>query len=175
MTLKRGCEVYFSPMLASVDAVRLCLEGTNYLLLELPILQKPAFLRQVLAGLRSQGIVPLIAHVERYAYVRKEPALLREWIDLGARIQVNAGSLSGPDGAFVLKLIGWGLVQVLASDAHSVSYRPPDLRQGLGIVSARLGSGKARELDRNAERIFSGNSVPVAQVHTPKKLLGFWI
>lgn len=175
MTLKQGCEVFFSPMLMSVDVRRLCLEGTSYLLLELPVLQKPAFLREVLTGLGELGIVPLIAHVERYAYVRRDPALLREWISLGARIQANAGSLSGPDGTFLLRLIDGGLVHVLASDTHSVSHRPPDLRRGLDLVSRRLGAERARSLEENAARIFAGQSVPVSQVRVPKKVLGLWI
>lgn len=175
MTLKRGCEVFFSPMLASIDARSLCLEGTNYLLLELPILQKPAFLREVLTGLQAKGIVPLIAHVERYAYVRKDPTLLLDWIGLGAQIQVNAVSLRSRGNEFVLKLIKWGLVQVLASDAHSVSHRPPDLRQGLDIVSRRLGPEYARALERNAAMIFDGRNLPAPQVRVPRKVLGFWI
>lgn len=173
--LKQGCEVFFSPMLTAVDAAALCLEGTNYLLLELPILQKPAFLREVLLHLRSLGLVPLIAHVERYAYVRRDPTLLADWIDLGALIQVSSGSLTGRDGAFVRKLIKWGLVHVLASDAHSVSYRPADLKPGLDAVSRSLGAEKARELERNAGLIFSGEQVPDTLVHRPRRLLGLWV
>lgn len=175
MALKRGCEVFFSPVLATIDVADLCLEGTNYLLLELPILQKPAFLQEVLMHLRSRDIVPLIAHAERYVYVHRDPALLAEWIDLGALIQVNAGSLTDRSSAFVRKLIKWGLVHVLASDAHSVSHRPPDLRRGLDAVSRSLGAEKARELERNAGLIFAGERVPVSRVHRPRNVLGLWI
>lgn len=175
MNLKKGCEVFFSPMLTAVDSAALCLEETNYLLLELPVLQKPAFLREVLLHLRSQGIVPLIAHVERYAYVRRDPTLLADWIELGALIQVSSGSLTGRDGAFVRKLTKWGLVHVLASDAHSVSYRPADLKLGLEVISRSLGAEKARELERNAGLIFSGERVPETRVHRPRRLLGLWV
>ena len=65
LTLKRGCEVYFSPRLLTENAEELCLEGAKVLLLELPVLQKPAFLREVLTDLVQKGITPLIAHVER--------------------------------------------------------------------------------------------------------------
>lgn len=171
MTLKAGCEVYFSPELRSIDASVLCLQGTQYLLLELPMLQKPAFLQEVLCALRDRGIIPLIAHVERYAYIRRSPELLRDWIALGARIQVNAGSLLGRDRAFVLRLIKWGLVHVLASDAHSVCYRPPDLAQGLDVVSCRLGAETARELICSAERIYFGQSVPEKRISMPKCLI----
>ena len=167
MTLKRGCEVFFSPELLRLDVRKLCLEGTAYLLLELPILQKPAFLNEVLLGLAARGIVPLIAHVERYVYVQRDPRLLREWIDLGARIQVNAGS----DAAFTRKLLRWGLVHVMASDAHHVTHRPANLSTGL----AQLNGEDAARLKRNAELLFAGQRVPAGEVHTPKKVLGFWL
>lgn len=175
LSLKTGCEVFFSPELLNIDVRQLCLEGTDVMLLELPLLQKPAFLREVLMGLRERGIVPLIAHVERYTYVRKDPGLLKEWISLGALIQVNAGSLTGSAAAFSLALIRCGLVHVLASDTHSIGSRPPDLRSGLDAVRRRLGTERARALERNAARIFAGQNVPATGSRTPKQVLGFWI
>lgn len=173
LELKRGCEVYFSPQLLDIGPERLCLEGTPVLLLELPLLQKPAFLREVLTGLRDRGIVPLIAHVERCAYVAREPVLLAEWIALGARIQVNAESLIEGRG-LAMRLIKWGLADVIASDTHSVQYRPPNLRRGLDAVAKALGREKARELERNAGMLFSGRDIPKGQIHVPRKVLGIW-
>lgn len=167
MTLKRGCEVFFSPELLRLDVRKLCLEGTSCLLLELPILQKPAFLNEVLLALTARGIMPLIAHAERYLYVQRDPRLLTEWIDLGARIQVNAGS----DAAFVRKLLRCRLVHVMASDAHHVSHRPADLSAGL----EKLNAEDAARLKNNAELIFAGQRVPAGEVRTPKKVLGFWL
>ena len=103
LTLKRGCEVYFSPRLLTENAEALCLEGTKVLLLELPVLQKPAFLREVLTALVQKGITPLIAHVERYQYVAQDPGILADWVELGALIQVNAQSVL--DGGLAQKLI----------------------------------------------------------------------
>lgn len=174
MTLKRGCEVFFTPELLSADPERLCLERTKYLLLELPILQKPAFVHEVLMGLSVRGITPVIAHAERYQYVRNDPTLLADWIDLGALIQVNAGSLTGQGSGFVLKLIKWGLVHILASDAHSASHRPANLERGLEILQRKLGAEQAQLLEQNASAIFAGQSVPAPQTHRPKKVLGFW-
>lgn len=174
VTLKRGCEVFFSPRLLELDVGALCLEGTNVLLLELPVLQKPAFLREVLTGLRQRGVVPLIAHAERYAYVAADPALLARWISLGALIQVNGESvLEG--GRMVRKLVKWGLVHVIASDVHSLRYRPPNLRRALECVSASSGLDLARTLERNARLIFAGKPVPKTEVHVPRRVLGVWV
>ena len=171
--LKRGCEVFFSPQLMHMDLSPLCLEGTNVLLLELPVLQKPAFLREVLTELRQRGIRPLIAHVERYQYVAQDPRILSDWMALGALIQVNAQSVI--DGGLARRLIKWGLCQVIASDAHSVRNRPPNLRQALSTVSKTLGPDKARRLERNAAALFSGMEISPEAPHIPQKVLGIWL
>lgn len=173
LTLRRGCEVYFSPELLLVDAGKLCLEGTNLLLLELPVLQKPAFLREVLSGLRDRGITVLIAHAERYLYVQKDPTLLARWKSMGCLIQISSGAvLSDP---LSRKIVKWGLADVLASDTHSPRHRPPDLKEGLDAVKKTQGADTARMLERNAGLLFSGKEIPKRRYQVPKKVLGFWL
>ena len=169
LTLKRGCEVYFTPAILQMDAAQLCLEGTSVLLLELPVLQKPAFLSEVLAALAQRGITVLIAHAERYQYVRRDPGILARWKELGAVIQLSSGSMVGDPLAG--KLVKWGLADVLASDAHSPQHRPPDLKKGLSALDAET----ARILERNADLLFSGRQIPKRPVHVPKRVLGFWL
>ena len=173
LSLKRGCEVYFSPRLLTENVEALCLEGTKVLLLELPVLQKPAFLREVLTALSQKGITPLIAHVERYQYVAQDPVILADWVELGALIQVNAQSVL--DGGLARKLIKWGLCHVVASDAHLIRHRPVNLRPALDMVAKALGTEKAREREVNAADLFSGRRVVPGPYRMPKKFLGFWL
>ena len=63
---KLGCEVYFSPKLCELDAKALCIGDTSYMLVEFPTTHKPHFIRQTFALLQEQGVLPLIAHIERY-------------------------------------------------------------------------------------------------------------
>ena len=65
---KLGCEVYFSPKLCELDAKALCIGDTSYMLVEFPTTHKPHFIRQTFALLQEQGVLPLIAHIERYPY-----------------------------------------------------------------------------------------------------------
>lgn len=173
ITLKRGCEAFFTPALLEAQLEPLCLEGTKVLLLELPVLQKPAFLKEVLLRIREQGITPLIAHVERYRYVDRDPRLLAEWIRWGALIQVNAGSVIR--GGLARSLIRWGLCHVIASDTHSLCHRPPNLQEAMEAVSGAVGREKALELEQNAAVLFSGGQLPPGKIHVPRKLLGRWI
>ena len=90
---KLGSEVYFSPKLCALDAKKLCMGDTAYMLIEFPTTHKPHFIRQTFAQLQEQGILPLIAHIERYPYVLDDPPLLYDWVAAGAYAQINAGSL----------------------------------------------------------------------------------
>lgn len=169
LTLKKGCEVYFTPAILQMDAAKLCLDGTAVLLLELPVLQKPAFLAEVLTGLARRGITVLIAHAERYQYVRRDPGILARWKELGAVIQLSSGAMT--DDPLARKMVKWGLADVLASDAHSPRHRPPDLKKGLSALDAET----ARMLECNADLLFSNRQIPKRPVHVPKKVLGFWL
>ena len=77
---KLGCEVYFSPKLCELDAKALCIGDTSYMLVEFPTTHKPHFIRQTFALLQEQGVLPLIAHIERYPYVLEDPTLLYNWV-----------------------------------------------------------------------------------------------
>ena len=90
---KLGAEVFFSPGLCELDTRALCMGDTAYLLLEFPTTHKPHFIRQTLYNLQQQGIVPLIAHIERYPYVLEDPTLLYDWVAAGAYAQINVGAL----------------------------------------------------------------------------------
>ena len=127
---KLGAEVFFSPGLCELDTRALCMGDTAYLLLEFPTTHKPHFIRQTLYNLQQQGIVPLIAHIERYPYVLEDPTLLYDWVAAGAYAQINAGALLEPKLCKKLcKFIQWGLVHVISTDTHSPDKRPPRMAQ----------------------------------------------
>ena len=77
------------------------------------------------------GYVPMIAHAERYPAT--DAALIRGLRSVGALIQINADSVLGYDGKYVKRLcrslLEDGLVDVIASDAHSATDRPPRMRE----------------------------------------------
>lgn len=174
---KLGCEALYSPKLMNLDLHGLCLEGTEVLLLELPMGYRPAFFREVLSQIQSDGIIPLIAHVERYPYVLEDPRLLADWLDAGAYMQVNGGSIlqGGSRGKMALKFVKWGLAQVVATDAHSPRKRPPVLRQAMLEIEKQLGKPLADRLCRNAHDLFSGREPEDIPYHYPRKLLGQWV
>lgn len=170
---KLGAEVYFSPELADLDLHELCLEGTDYLLIEFSTRHRPYFLTETLQSIQAQGIIPLIAHVERYPYIMDDLTSLYDLVDMGVYIQSNAGALI-QNPKRILKLIRWNLVHVLSTDSHSIDKRPPNLAEGIQIVRDALGDEIAESLIRNGNDIFSGHEPEYTEPHCPKKLFNHW-
>ena len=124
--LRLGAEVRYNQELLSLDLKKLTLGGSDYLLLELPGHRYPTYAVQIMEQLLAKGMVPVLAHVERYTYFRKEPELLKRLVDLGALAQVSAQPLFDKrDENFSLACLRHGLAQIVASDAHNTTDRKP--------------------------------------------------
>lgn len=174
---KVGAEVYFSVSLADSELDGLCFTGTNYILIELPVEIKPGGLMYTLENVINRGYTPIIAHVERYAYISKDPMLLYDLIVNGCLAHVNASAVlsRGKMSAMALKYIRWGIVQFVCSDCHSMKRRPPNLGEALSKIEKNLGRQYAEQLINNSERIFGGDSVDLSEVKKPRKVFGTWI
>ena len=175
--MKLGAEVYFSPGLRDVDLAPLCFTDTSYMLIEFPTSHKPAFIKETLYNIQSIGITPIIAHVERYGYVLEDLTILYEWVQSGACVQINAGSLIRNDklSALLLKLINWNLVHVISTDTHSVERRPPNMAPAIDLLGRKSGSETLDRIVTNGDDIFDNVEISVYDLHYPKKVLGRWV
>jgi tyrosine-protein phosphatase YwqE len=100
----------------------------KYILMELPIFD-PSDIKDLkpleeFRKIVSLGLVPLLPHPERYAYLsRKE---LMEFLEAGVKIQCNYGSFAGLYGEDVRQkaqaLLDEGLVSFYGSDMHNMHY-----------------------------------------------------
>ena len=128
--LRLGAEVRYCEQLLSLDLRQLTMGESDYLLLELPGRRYPAYLSRYVDELLGKGIVPILAHVERFNYFREDPQLLKQLIDLGALAQVSAQTLCDKrDKKFSIACLSHGLAQIVASDAHNSTDRKPCMEQ----------------------------------------------
>lgn len=124
--IRPGAEVRYCRQLLDLDLRKVTLGDSDYLLLELPGRHYPSFAVQILEELQSQGIIPILAHVERCAYFREDPQLLKRLVDLGALAQVSASALfDRKDRNFARSCLEHGLAHMAASDAHNLTGRRP--------------------------------------------------
>ena len=122
--------------------------GFRHLLLEMPDGQVPlgavAFVRRLLAA----KVRPVIVHPERNRGLMETPDRLREFIDLGCRVQLTAGSLVGQFGpraqAVAAEYVEKGWVHAVASDAHNLGGRQPRMRDAAAWLTQQGGAELAR-------------------------------
>lgn len=116
----RGAEVMLDrPLETRVGQERrVTLNGSRYLLVEFPRMVAAQTVEHALALVVATGLVPLVAHPERYRCCRPENAL--RWKGLGALLQVDGPTLLSPRprGDRARELVSAGLADIAAADNH---------------------------------------------------------
>jgi protein-tyrosine phosphatase len=118
--LARGLEVMIDGVISEEVATRRrgTLGGSRYILVEFPIMVTRAAVQSALSATMAIGLVPLIAHPERYSCC--DPDTVRGWRALGACTQVDATTLlsSRSRGKRARELVSHGLIDIMAADNH---------------------------------------------------------
>lgn len=105
-----------------LDKEIMTLNASRYLLIELPMSEEFPDLDLVINGLKEKGIIPIIAHPERYSYVKKNYKWVNDYLEMGVLFQGNYESLFdkyGKDAKKTLKkLLKHNMIHFLGSDVH---------------------------------------------------------
>ena len=165
-----GCEFFFSSDVVDLiergaDSPLTTLNRSRYLLVEFPASWVPPNAESIFFELSLLGIQPVIAHPERNMDLARSPARLEALAARGGLIQITAGSLLGAFGrpalAASLEFYRLGLVDVVASDAHSLERRPPLLGEARKMVMEHWGEEAARGLfETNPRAIIDSEPLP---------------
>lgn len=106
--------------------------GSKYILIEFDFFKTT--IDDVLSWcsyLQSFGLVPVIAHPERYRFMLLDEKCIDRLSDKGVLFQINAGSPAGMFGdltaQFALKMIKGGFADFIGSDAHDIRSRNTDM------------------------------------------------
>jgi len=98
------------------------INNSKYLLFELPMNYSFNGLDNVIFDLRNKGYYPIIAHPERYAFLKENPKLIEDLIDKGALFQGNIGSFIGSYGKrtkeVALLYIKHNIYTFIGTDTH---------------------------------------------------------
>ncbi len=168
--LQRGWEIMLDVPGMDLTSPGLTLGTSSAVLVEFPRTGVPARAGDELFRLKMAGLVPVLAHPERYWGCT--PELVRSWRQSGTVIQVDAVALlaGGRMGQLALAMLEEGLVDCLASDNHGD-------RRSLAAVRTWLGEQGAAEhatllTEINPRRILSNLGVlPVPPVRVGRGLL----
>ncbi|MBQ7783254.1 MAG: hypothetical protein IJ368_04720 [Oscillospiraceae bacterium] len=142
-----AAEVYFTTALADdPDLEKLCIDGTEYILIELPYAQITKTITDSYTTLASCGrVTPILAHIERYAAFADEGTLMQ--LLEASQAQINCGSLLSLSGSrLATRIIKSGAVAALGTDAHNLTTRPPRFAEARKKLSRKLGANVFAEI-----------------------------
>lgn len=119
--LRLGWEIMLDVPGADLRDRRFSLGGSTAVLVEFPRMMIPPNASEELFRLRMSGVVPVLAHPERYWGCTV--GRVEEWRRVGAVVQMDVAGVfaSGAQGLIAASLLEEGLVDLLASDTHGDS------------------------------------------------------
>jgi len=142
----------------------------RHLLLELPheLYVNPV---PIIVALGTRGIQTILTHPERHSFLAGSTRRLKDWITVGAALQVTAGSLLGDFGPLAReeswRMAQAGMISLIATDAHDVVARPPRLTAALEQLTQQFGRGFARVVClENPLRVLRGTAVQSCRPNT---------
>lgn len=136
LKILKGAELYYRTNLIYEDLSPFLIEGTNFLLIELPTRTVPPRIKTTFEELIIQGYRPILAHIERYSILKTDLQLFKDLSDLGVVFQVNADTLLKEHSSWLKAAIKKNYVHLIASDAHNTDTRTPNIEEALS--STRL-------------------------------------
>lgn len=152
LTLALGNELHYSPNSITWLKEELChtMNGTRYVLVDFGNNEQADVILGAMAKLLNLGYIPILAHAERYRKLERSFTDLMVLRNDGVIIQVDTQSLLGEFGRFELrrshKMIKLGLVDIVSTDAHGLSKRPPNLSAAYQLIKTRYGAPLADNL-----------------------------
>ncbi len=148
-----GAEVaYFNGIGSSKDMRCLCIGDSSLMLVEMPF--RPWTSREIadVCGLQNLGIVPVLAHIDRYDKKGQLFTYLDTLLGEGVLLQCNGVAFSGRfSSAKWLRLLAEGKIAFLGSDCHNMGARPPALDKAMQVISKKLGQGFLEMLEQQGK------------------------
>lgn len=150
-----GAEVLYNNIFVNNDSMtKLCIEGTDYLLLEMPYEQiSDSVVNKVAQIADSMDIKLIIAHIERYLKFTSYKEL-SNLLNLDVLGQINVKSLlNRGTKKDCFKLIKDGFVHVLGTDYHRIDSGHKLFGETVDVITKKFGEDYLAQLETNSEKI----------------------
>ncbi|MBP3448353.1 MAG: hypothetical protein J6K51_04980 [Clostridia bacterium] len=158
--IRMGAEVFLSCDLSEVEGIeKLAIEGTRYILVEMPYTAWNDWMFDSLYALMAQtNLIPVIAHIERYGNVDRKK--IEKLSNMDVYFQINADSLLERGYKQVaLKMIRQNLIQFMGSDVHNLASRPSRLEEGYRILTKKISGEFAHYINVNGHLLLDDHYV----------------
>ena len=155
-----GAEVRFCPGISLWDQLpQLALGNTKYILIEMPDFAWSDSTHQELMNIYLRhGLIPVLAHIERYFTPLKICAMLRKLKSLPVILQVNCDFIIDKRTRRLAKrLLRNGLVHIIGSDCHSATWRAPNVEYARMVVEGFANEKQIKRIVDNERLIAQSN------------------
>jgi protein-tyrosine phosphatase len=172
LQLTSGADVHMTPDLVSgLKSGRiLTLGGSRYFLFEPPHFVAPPRLEETVFDVMACGYHPVLTHPERLSWIESHYPIMQRMAHAGCWMQLTAGSITGRFGPrpkyWSERMLDEGLVHIVASDAHNVRKRSPQMAHARDLVAERLGEQAALDMVLTRPRAVLEDASPSA-LHPP--------
>jgi len=160
LQLYRGAEILYTdntPRLLREKRIA-TLAGTNYAMIEFSPTDTKAHIFDALQKVSSAGVVPVLAHMERYPAIGKIELVQELKSRFRAMMQVNARTLTRKQPflrrKFFDSLFREGLVDFIATDTHAMPGRETCMTEGMKCLKEKYGDAIARRIERQPDIFF---------------------
>lgn len=153
-----GAEVgYFEGMSDCLELKSLMIEGTPLLMVEMPVCRwSDRMLYELMALYEKQGIIPLIAHIDRYIKLLHDKKIINKLSGLPVLIQANSSFfINKKTSRLALSLLSKEKIHLLGSDCHNTVSRPPNLGEAYSVIREKNRNDLLFRISENENLVFS--------------------
>ena len=155
--IKLGAEVHFFQGMSESEVLpQLTIAEKRCILVEMPHMVWTAGMYDELVQIRNkQGLIPVIAHVERYIGGFRTHKIMEQLEELPVLVQANASFfLNRFTAPLALRLLRQGQIHLLGSDCHNMSSRKPNLGEAVKMIQTSLGQPALDRIDEYQKIVF---------------------
>lgn len=137
-----GAEVHFFSGMSHSDLLPyLTIGPKSCILIEMPDSPWTDSMYRELENISArQGLVPIVAHVDRYIAPFRTHQIPQRLEELPVLVQANANFfLRSNTRSLAMKMLKKNQIQLLGSDCHNLTTRQPNLGYAVEVIQRRLG------------------------------------
>ncbi len=177
LTVKLGAEVRFEKetLIPEEQFRLLAIENTRYILIEFPFEEEwSETLFSKLARLCLEtSLVPVLAHIERYPAVQKNPKILNEFVRRGWLLQTTTSAFMQKKLApLAFAMLKKGLVHCIGTDTHNLDDRAPDYTRLKALLYERGFGETFEKIQKQMRFMLENKRVLAGEYKTVRKI--FW-
>lgn len=159
--VRLGCELHLNKVhRESAFLKELAIEGTDYIMLEMPVGKWKPEIYEVIYSINLKGLHPIIAHIDRYYFDHKDD--FHNLFSLDLTYQVNCESFLKPT---IKKQMPYffecGAIHILGSDMHNLDTRTTKMSECEEVIKTRYGEEYYNYIKRNSGLVLDNKETEI--------------